>query len=60
VDFVQWCKDLLADETVRDMASARAKSGDTKVLEFAAKYAHSPAPQQHKVDATVTFKAVKE
>lgn len=59
-DFVQWCKDLLADETVRRVAEARAKSGDTKVLEFAAKYSQSPAPTQHQVDAIVTFKAIRE
>ena len=58
--FVEWCRDLLADETVRHVAEARAKSGDTKVLEFAARYAHSPAPTQQKVDATVTFKVERE
>ena len=58
--FVEWCDTLLRDETVRRVAEARAKSGDTKVLELAAKYSQSLPAQQHKVDATVTFRAVKE
>lgn len=59
-DFVQWCKDLLADENVRRMAEARAKSGDTKILELAAKYSHAPPAQSHKVETTLVIKAVRE
>jgi len=31
-----------------------------KVIDLAAKYSQSPPAQQHKIDATVTFKAVRE
>lgn len=58
--FVEWCKSVLENETVRAVAESRAKAGDTKVLEFVAKYSQSPAPTQLNVDATVTFKAVRE
>jgi hypothetical protein len=58
--FVEWCKSVLENETVRRVAEARAMAGDAKVLEFVAKYSQSPAPTQHTVDATVTFKAVRE
>lgn len=58
--FVEWCKSVLENEKVRETAEALAEKGDPRVLEFVAKYSQSPAPTQLNVDATVTFKAVRE
>jgi hypothetical protein len=58
--FVEWCESLLTDETVRAVAEARAKAGDTKVLEFAAKYSQSLPAQKHNVETTLIVKAQRE
>lgn len=55
--FIERCITLLGDENL--WKKAREKH-PMHVLELAAKYSHSPAPQQHQVDAVVTFKAVRE
>jgi hypothetical protein len=60
VDFVEWCRSILNDPTVRAVAEARAKSGDLKVVDLAAKYSQAEPPKQLKMDATVTFKAERE
>jgi hypothetical protein len=60
VDFVEWCKSILNDPTVRAVAEARARSGDLKVVDLAAKYTQAEPAKQVKMDATVTFKAERE
>jgi hypothetical protein len=60
LDFVKWCESILNDPTVRAVTEARARSGDMKVLDLAARYTQSEPAKQLKVDATVTFKAERE
>ena len=60
VDFVAWCRSILNDPQVRQVAESRARSGDLKVVDLAAKYSQSEPAKQVTVDATVTFKAERE
>lgn len=59
-EFKDWLSGVLADPTARAVFEAHIKSGNMKAWSIAAEYSATKPPQQHKVDATVTFKATKE
>lgn len=59
-DYKQWLRDIRNKPNARKVFEAHVESGDIKFWDHAAKYSETPMPQEHKVAATVTFKAVRE
>lgn len=57
-DFIQWCQDVTDNPTVRDVQLARAKSGDIKILDLAARYGHGIPKQLVEHSGDVTFRVV--
>lgn len=58
-DFIAWCKSVTDDETVRRVNEAKAKSGDIKVLDLAARYAHGVPKQQVEHTGELTVKVIR-
>ena len=57
-DFIQWCQEVTDNETVRNVQMARAKSGDIKILDLAARYGHGIPKQLVEHSGDVTFRVV--
>ena len=57
-NFIQWCQEVTDNETVRMVQLARAKSGDIKILDLAARYGHGIPKQLVEHSGDVTFRVV--